>query len=96
MQGAQTATDTILPGVRQITDEYATNALSRAFTSLQGLYNRLGVAPFFQLGTARSSRALYERVKGWDFDTIMTCHTAFITRDAKQAFLEGYKHLASL
>ena len=78
-----------------INEEYS-NSLTRGITKLQGIYDRFVTPPFFRLGTDRKEgRALYGKIKGWGFEKIVTCHAALVPEgEGKEAFMEGYKHLA--
>lgn len=78
-----------------INEEYS-NALTRGITQLQGIYDRFVTPPFFRLGmNEKEGKRLYERVKDWEFDKIVTCHAALVEEGkGKEAFLEGYRHLA--
>jgi len=78
-----------------INDEFS-NSWTKGITKLQGIYDRFVTPPFFRLGTNRKEgQALYKKIKGWGFKKIVTCHAALVPEgEGKEAFLEGYKHLA--
>lgn len=78
-----------------INEEYSTS-LTKGMTKLQGIYDRFVTPPFFRLGTDRKEgRALYGKIKEWEFDKIVTCHAELVPEgEGKEAFVEGYKHLA--
>lgn len=78
-----------------INDDY-TNSVTKIVTQIQGIYNRFVTPPFFRLGVNKAEgKRLYERVKGWGFDKIVTCHAALVEEGkGKEAWIEGYKHLA--